>query len=106
MVADYLRDEVLVGLPADERQLLLESAILDTLSGALCDYVLERTGSAAALSEIARERRLLLCLDRGDERFRHHRLMAEMLAAELRRGDPGAGGRAPSSRGGVVRPGR
>ena len=88
VVADYLRDEVLAGLPADERQLLLESAILDTLSGALCDHVLERTGSAAALSEIARERLLLLCLDRGDERFRHHRLMAEMLAAELRRADP------------------
>ena len=88
VVADYLRDEVLGGLPADDRQLLLETAILDTLSGALCDHVLERAGSAAALSEIARERLLLVRLDRSDERFRHHRLMADMLAAELQRGDP------------------
>ena len=88
VVADYLRDEVLRDLPADDRQLLLESAILDTLSGPLCDHVLERAGSAAALSEIARERLLFVRLDRSDERFRHHRLMADMLAAELRHGDP------------------
>ena len=88
VVADYLRDEVLGGLPADDTQLLLETAILDTVSGALCDHVLERAGSAAALSEIARERLLLVRLDRSGERFRHHRLMADMLAAELQRGDP------------------
>ena len=39
-----------------------------------CDHVLERTGSAAALSDLAREHGVLIRLDRSDERFRHHRL--------------------------------
>jgi LuxR family transcriptional regulator, maltose regulon positive regulatory protein len=88
LVADYVRHEVLRGLPAEARRLLLETAILETLSGPLCDHVLERTGSAAALSELAREQRLLIQLDRNDERFRHRRLVAEMLRAELQGREP------------------
>ena len=88
LMADYVRDEVLRGLRADDRRLLLESAVLDTLSGPSCDCVLDRTGSAAALSDLAREHGVLIPLDRGDTRFRHHRLVAEMLRAELQRREP------------------
>ena len=87
-VADYLRDEVLRSLRADDRRLLLETAALDELCGPLCDHVLERTGSAAALSELAREQRMLIQLDRSDERFRHRRVVGEMLRAELQHGEP------------------
>ena len=89
LVADYVRDEVLRGLPAEDRRLLLETAVLDTLSGPSCDHVLDRTGSAAALSDLAREHGVLIRLDRSDKRFRHHRLVAEMLRAELQRREPG-----------------
>ena len=88
LVADYVRDEVLRGLRAEDRRLLLETAVLDTLSGPSCDHVLDRTGSAAALSDLAREHGVLIHLDRSDERFRHHRLVAEMLRAELQRREP------------------
>ena len=88
LVADYVRDEVLRGLRAEDRRLLLETAVLDTLSGPSCDHVLDRTGSAASLSDLAREHGVLIHLDRSDERFRHHRLVAEMLRAELQRREP------------------
>jgi LuxR family maltose regulon positive regulatory protein len=89
LVADYVRDEILVDLSAEQHTLLLETSVLDTLTGALCDAVLQRSGSEAGLSELHRERLLLVPLDRTDERFRHHRLVRETLSAELRRRDPG-----------------
>jgi LuxR family maltose regulon positive regulatory protein len=89
LVADYVRDEILVDLSAEEHTLLLETSVLDTLTGGLCDAVLERSGSEAALSQLHRERLLLVPLDRTDERFRHHRLVRETMSAELRRRDPG-----------------
>jgi LuxR family transcriptional regulator, maltose regulon positive regulatory protein len=88
MVADYVREEVLLGLRPEQRRLMLESSVLDTLSGPLCDHVLEHTGSAAAMSELAREQLVLVPLDRTGERFRHRRPVAEMLRAELQRGEP------------------
>jgi LuxR family transcriptional regulator, maltose regulon positive regulatory protein len=42
-VLDYLTDEVLERQPADVRRFLLDTAILERLSGPLCDAV---TGSA------------------------------------------------------------
>jgi LuxR family maltose regulon positive regulatory protein len=88
LLADYVRDEILGDLSADQRRLALETSVLDTLSGPLCDQVLQRSGSAAALSELARERLMLIPIDRTDEHFRHHRVVAEMLGAELRRLEP------------------
>jgi LuxR family maltose regulon positive regulatory protein len=89
LVGDYVRDEILVDLSEEQHTLLLETSVLDTLTGALCDAVLHRSGSEAALSQLHRERLLLVPLDRTDERFRHHRLVRETLSAELRRRDPG-----------------
>ena len=54
LVAEYVRDEILAGLPAPRRRLLLETSVLETLSGPLCDFVLERDGSAAELLELCR----------------------------------------------------
>ena len=88
LVAEYVRDEILGGLSPALRQFLLETSVLDTLTGELCDCVLQRTGSAAALLELCGREGLLVPLDRSDERFRHHRLVAEMLSTELRRLEP------------------
>ena len=87
-VADYVREELLRVLSPERLQLVLETSVLDTLTGPLCDWVLGRDGSAADLGELCRRDGLLIALDRSDERFRHHRLVAEMLRAELRRRDP------------------
>jgi LuxR family transcriptional regulator, maltose regulon positive regulatory protein len=88
LVADYLRDQLLAHLVPDQVTFLLRTSILGTLSGSLCDAVLDESGSARALGELARSNALLVSLDRGGTAYRHHPLFAEMLRAELRRLDP------------------
>ena len=88
VVADYIRDEVLAGLPDAHVRFLRRTSILDTLHGPQCDAVLERTRSAAALADLAAGGALLVPLDRSGERYRHHRLLADALYAELRRAEP------------------
>ena len=88
LVADYLRDEVLGDLPAEQLDFVTRTSVLDTLTGPACDAVLERSGSAATLSALAGSNLLLVPLDRTDGRYRYHRLFGEMLRAELRRREP------------------
>jgi LuxR family transcriptional regulator, maltose regulon positive regulatory protein len=88
LVADYLRDEVLAGLPPDQVRFLTRTSVLGELSGPLCDAALGTAGSGAMLRELARGNVMLLAVDRADGRYRHHRLLAEMLQAELRRLEP------------------
>lgn len=88
VVADYLRDELLAQLEPDQLTFLLHTAVLGTLSGSLCDAVLDEAGSARMLGELARSNVLLVSLDRGGTEYRHHPLFGQMLRAELRRLDP------------------
>ncbi|HET6546880.1 MAG TPA: LuxR C-terminal-related transcriptional regulator [Solirubrobacter sp.] len=86
--AEYVRDEVLAPLSADEARFVLRTSVLDVLTGPLCDALLERTGSAAMLAALARAGFPLVALDHTGERFRHHRLLGEVLRADLHRDDP------------------
>ena len=88
MVVDYLRDEIFSGLTAEQLEFVVRTSVLGTLTGPLCDAVLERSGSAAMLSELSGSNLLLVPLDRTDERYRYHRLFGEMLRAELLRREP------------------
>ena len=88
VVADYLRDELLAQLEPDQLTFLLRTSVLGTLSGSLCDAVLDEAGSARTLGELARSNVLLVSLDRGGTEYRHHPLFGQMLRAELRRLDP------------------
>ena len=88
VVADYLRDELLAELAPDQVTFLLRTSILGTLSGPVCDAVLQKGGSARTLGELARSNVLLVSLDRGGTAYRHHPLFRQMLRAELRRLDP------------------
>jgi LuxR family transcriptional regulator, maltose regulon positive regulatory protein len=88
LVADYLRDEVLAGLPADTIAFLMRTSVLGVLSGPACDAVLDARGSARRLSAIGRRDLLLVALDRKDAAYRCHRLLRDMLRADLRRREP------------------
>jgi LuxR family maltose regulon positive regulatory protein len=85
VVADYLRDEMLAPLTADELEFLTRTSLLDRLSGPLCDAVLARQGSGDALWRLARAGVLLTPVDRGEEVFRLHGLLADLLRSKLRR---------------------
>ena len=85
LVADYLREEFLAGLPSDDLDFLTRTSVLDRLSGPLCDSVLEREGSGEKLRDFSHSNLLLMPLDRKDEQFRYHALLRQMLEGELHR---------------------
>ena len=88
-VSEYVREEFLSGLSADETEFLTRSSVLERLSGSLCDAVLEREGSAYMLARLARSNVMLVALDRSQTSYRYHSLFADVLRAELRRREPG-----------------
>jgi len=88
LLGEFLRDEVLPGVPADLTDFLMHTAVLDELSGPLCDDVLEAHGSAMSLARLEKLSQLLVPLDRAHETYRWQRLFANALRAELRRTEP------------------
>jgi LuxR family transcriptional regulator, maltose regulon positive regulatory protein len=88
LVDDYLRSELLARLSPSQARFLVCTAILDQMTGPLCDAVLGSTGSARMLKELERHNLLVVPLDRRGEWYRYHHLLRELLLAELRRDDP------------------
>jgi LuxR family transcriptional regulator, maltose regulon positive regulatory protein len=87
-VADYIDDEVLAALDGQQVEFLERASVLGSLSGPLCDFVLERDDSARLLKRLSRSNLMLVPLDRSDGEYRYHRLFAQTLRAELRRAEP------------------
>ncbi|HEY6760681.1 MAG TPA: LuxR C-terminal-related transcriptional regulator [Baekduia sp.] len=87
-VADYVRAELLTGLSPERLAFLINTSILTSLAGPVCDAVLEREGSGQVLFELGRSSVPLRPTDRAEEHFRLHPLVSEMLRAELHRADP------------------
>ena len=88
LMADYLRSELLSLLSPAEVAFLTRTAILDRLSGPLCDAVLDSTGSGAVLESLAHSNLLLVALDRTGRWYRYHHLFRDLLRAELQRREP------------------
>ena len=88
LVADYLRDEYLTPLGPARAAFLTRTSVLESLSGPLCDAVLESSESGRTLAELARQNALLINLGRNGDSYRYHRLFSDMLRAELRRLEP------------------
>jgi LuxR family maltose regulon positive regulatory protein len=88
VVADYLRDELLARLAPESVAFLTRTSILETLSGSLCDAVLESDTAARTIARLADSNVLMVTLDRSGDRYRYHTLFGQMLRAELRRLEP------------------
>ena len=88
LMADYVRDEILAPLPAPAVAFLLRSSVLARLSGPACDRLTGTAGSGTMLRDLSRAGVPLVPLDRTDDEFRHHPLLAETLRAEQHRSDP------------------
>ncbi len=89
-IIDFLSSEVLDRLPADRREFLVRTAVLDRLCGSLCDAVLGRTGSAAILEALERADLFVVPLDAHREWYRYHRLFRDVLSRELQATSPEA----------------
>ena len=89
LVSEYMESEFLVRISRRQREFLTQTAVLERVSGPLCEAVLGDSGSAVALAELARSNLLLVPLDRRGQWYRYHRLFRDMLLAELERMKPG-----------------
>ena len=98
-ILDYLTDEVLQRQPEDIRDFLLQTSILDRLSGPLCNAVVERReeGSNHSHSTLDSqsilyhlEKSNLFVTPQDEERrwYRYHHLFAELLRNQLTRSQP------------------
>jgi len=89
LVSEYVESEFLARIPVRDRVFLTRTAVLERMSGLLCEAVLELPGSAAVLAGLARSNLLLVPLDRRGQWYRYHHLFRDMLLAELERTEPG-----------------
>jgi ATP/maltotriose-dependent transcriptional regulator MalT len=88
-VLDYLCEEVLDGQPEPLRAFLLETSILERLSGGLCDAVAGRSESQELLEQAERANLFLHPLDEVRGWWRYHHLFADLLRVRLQRERPG-----------------
>ena len=89
LVSEYMESEFLARISRRQRVFLTRTAVLERMSGPLCEAVLDLPGSAATLADLARSNLLLVPLDRRGEWYRYHHLFRDMLLAELQRREPG-----------------
>lgn len=82
-VLDYLVEEVLEGQPEDVRSFLLDTSVLDDLSGSLCDAVTGRSDSQQQLESLERANLFVVPLDDQRQWWRYHHLFAEALRARV-----------------------
>ena len=88
-VLDYLAEEVLDRQQEELRTFLLETSLLERLSGGLCDAVTGRDGSQAMLERVEQAGLFLVPLDEVRGWWRYHHLFADLLRARLQQQRPG-----------------
>jgi LuxR family maltose regulon positive regulatory protein len=88
-VLDYLVEEVLQRQTEHIRSFLLQTAILERLSGPLCDAVTGQAGSSGILETLERGNLFIVPLDDQRQWYRYHHLFAEVLLAHALEEQPG-----------------
>jgi LuxR family maltose regulon positive regulatory protein len=87
-VLDYLAEEVLRGQPERVQEFLLETSILDHLSGALCDALTGRSDGQEMLEMLERDNLFVVPLDDERRWYRYHHLFRDFLRTRLERQSP------------------
>ncbi|MET0932674.1 MAG: LuxR C-terminal-related transcriptional regulator, partial [Mycetocola sp.] len=90
LVADYLGEEVIAGLPPARRQLLLEMSVLDDMCAGLVDATTGSGNAQQLLEELERDCMFLVPLDAQRRWFRFHHLFSDLLRSRLRADNPAA----------------
>lgn len=87
-VADYLREDVLAHVTAEERAFLLQTSLLDNLCATLCNAVTGRHDSQQMLEALERSGLFLMPLDAKRKWYRYQTVFAEFARKELRTRQP------------------
>ena len=82
-IVDYLVEEVLQRQPEHVRSFLLQTSILDRLSGPLTDSVTGQDDGKAMLESLDRGNLFLVPLDDRRRWYRYHQLFADVLRTRL-----------------------
>ncbi|HEX5597333.1 MAG TPA: LuxR C-terminal-related transcriptional regulator [Micromonosporaceae bacterium] len=84
-IAAYLAEEVLADLPAEARDALTLAAVAPRFDAALVNAVTGRTDGDELLQAAARSSGFIIPLDTRPAAYRCHRLLGELLRAEIHR---------------------
>ena len=87
-ILDYLTDEVIQQQPEGIRTFLLQTAILDRLSGPLCDALTGRSDSDRVLAHLEAANLFVIPLDEERCWYRYHHLFSDLLRSQLVRSQP------------------
>jgi LuxR family maltose regulon positive regulatory protein len=87
-VLGYLAEEVLARQPERVRDFLLQSSILDHLTGSLCDALTGRSDGQGMLERLERDNLFVFALDEERRWYRYHHLFADFLRGRLMRERP------------------
>ena len=87
-IADYLLDEVLNRQSAVIQDFLLQTCILDRLSGPLCDAVRGQHDSQAQLGFLEQANLFVVPLDDERRWYRYHQMFAQVLQQRLQHSAP------------------
>jgi LuxR family transcriptional regulator, maltose regulon positive regulatory protein len=85
-ITDFLGTEVLDRQPAEVRDFLLATSVLDVLDAESCTAVTERSDADTLLGRLKERNLFLIELDQGV--YRYHHLFARLLRHRLRAEDP------------------
>ncbi len=83
-IIDYLVDEVLNRQSESMRMFLLETSILDRMSGPLCDAVTGQTDGQAMLEQLERSNLFVVSMGGECYWYRYHHLFADVMHNRLR----------------------
>jgi LuxR family maltose regulon positive regulatory protein len=83
-IVDYLMEEVLQRQSDRVRHFLLQTAILERLSGDLCDAVTDQRDGQEMLEALERGNLFIIPLDNKRQWYRYHHLFADVLLAHAR----------------------
>ena len=87
-IVDFLAEEVLSRQPAEIRQFLTRTAVLDRFCAPLCDAVTGSANAAEIIDVIERDNLFLVPLDDNRQWYRYHHLFAQVLRGQLARTEP------------------
>ncbi len=90
-VLDFLAEEILLYLPEDLRQFLMQTSILSELTPAICQAVTGRADAAQVLAGLYGRNLAIASLtpeSDGEPVYRYHTLFAEMLVQQLKQEMP------------------
>lgn len=87
-IADFFAEEVLSQQPAEVREFLLKTAILDNLHPALCDAVTRGDDACRILDRIERNGLFVQRRAEALDSYRYHPLFAEFLRRQLAENGP------------------